>query len=123
MRRSSIAQLRNFAIAKTTGGGAFLPPPAGKRIELRSMTGSETRSHTSTAAYAALLGPLASIDFSFPFTPPTLILICFGLASAFLGNAIFSTPLSYEAETDSVSTVVGRVKVRVKLPYWRSTRR
>ena len=40
--------------------------------------------------YAALPGPLASIDFSLP----TFTLICFGLASAFLGNVIFRTPLS-----------------------------
>jgi hypothetical protein len=39
---------------------------------------------------AALLGPLPSSVVSLP----TLTLICFGLASAFLGSAIFRMPLS-----------------------------
>jgi hypothetical protein len=38
--------------------------------------------------YAALPGALASRVFS----PPTLTLICLGLASAFLASLIFSTP-------------------------------
>ena len=41
-----------------------------------------------TPAYAALAGALASRVFS----PPTLTLICLGLASAFLASLIFSTP-------------------------------
>ncbi len=48
------------------------------------------RSSTFTFTYAALLGPLASRVFSLP----TFTLICFGLASAFFGRAIFNTPLS-----------------------------
>jgi hypothetical protein len=51
--------------------------------------------HTSFASrellpYAALLGALASTVFSVL----TLTLICFGLASAFLGRVTFNTPLS-----------------------------
>jgi hypothetical protein len=45
--------------------------------------------------YAALLGALASVVWaSIDFSLPTWTLICFGFASAFLGRAIFSTPLS-----------------------------
>src|SRR5271165_4990602 len=74
----------------TTGSRAFPVRATNAALKRRS----------STFAYAALLGPLASvvlasICFSVPgFSKPTLTLICLGLASAFLGNAIFSTPLS-----------------------------
>jgi hypothetical protein len=44
----------------------------------------------ASEVYAALLGALASSIFS----PPTLTLICLGLASAFLASLIFSTPWS-----------------------------
>ena len=51
------------------------------RLPFLSMT-------TPSCFYAALPGALASSTFS----PPTLTLICFGLASAFLASLIFSTP-------------------------------
>jgi len=50
---------------------------------------------SATACYAALPGALASGALaSSVFSPPTLTLICLGLASAFLASLIFSTPLS-----------------------------
>src|SRR5580704_6399361 len=69
--------------------------------------------------YAALPEAMASRVFS----PPTLTLICVGLASAFLARLIFSTPLSQRALTCPGSTELGSVNERVKLPYCRSTRR
>ena len=85
-------------IAKQTGGGQFASLPQ-EAIELRSMTPvrdavphERLRSLAKFETYAALLGPLPSRVFSTP--APMLTLICFGLASAFLGNAIFNTPLS-----------------------------
>src|SRR5271154_4425360 len=68
--------------------------------------------------YAALPDALASRTVA----PPTLTLICVGLASAFLAKLIFSTPLSQRAFTCPGSTELGSVKERVKLPYCRSTR-
>jgi len=47
-------------------------------------------------SYAAVFPALPSIVFSLAagLPEPTLTLICFGFASAFLANWIFSTPLS-----------------------------
>src|ERR1700730_523487 len=96
-----------------------LPSPV-ETVELRS-TGrvKDPSPHKRQANYAALPEALPSRVFS----PPTLTLICLGFASAFFAKVIFRTPLSYVAETFSGSTVVGKVKERVKLPYCRSTRR
>ena len=52
------------------------------------------RPSTSWAAYAALLGALPSRVLSVALPVPMFTLICFGLASAFLGRVIFNTPLS-----------------------------
>jgi hypothetical protein len=79
---------------KKVMGDGISPPPA-RAIELRSMTGSETRFLTRLSrSYAALLGPLPSDLASMDLSEPTFTLICLGLASAFLGRLIFNTPLS-----------------------------
>jgi hypothetical protein len=62
-----------------TLGFAFAGQPKGLSLRERCKT------------YAALPGPLPSKT---PFSEPMFTLICFGLASAFLGSVIFNTPLS-----------------------------
>jgi hypothetical protein len=97
MRRSSIAQLFNFSIVKNYGRPAFLPASResqGLKPAFFIATYTALKRLSSTNTYAALLGPLASKVLSVLVALPTLTLICLGLASAFLGNAIFSTPLS-----------------------------
>jgi hypothetical protein len=85
--------------AKAASGGASGGTAASRALSNPTEADAALKRRSSTNTYAALLGALASvvlasIGFSFPFTAPTLTLICFGLASAFLGSAIFSTPLS-----------------------------
>ena len=48
--------------------------------------------------------------------PPISTFTCFGLAASFLDSAIVNTPCSYPAFTLLVSTVCGRVKLRVNVP-------
>ena len=71
-------------------GGDIKPPPI---------------SVTGYSSYAAMLGAWASTVFS----PPTLTLICVGLASTLLARFIFSTPLSHWALTCPGSTELGSV--------------
>ena len=77
----------NYAIAKLTGAGT-LPSPVMNCRALLDRTGWTPVLHQTS--YAALPGPLPSRVLS----PPTLTLICLGLASAFLVSLIFRTPFS-----------------------------
>src|SRR5580698_4272756 len=94
-------------------------PPSPPIVACRAWARPETAEGGCPHVYSYAAAPWLSNVFS----APTLILICFGLASAFLPSLIFNTPLSYWADTPSASTVLGSVKDRVKLPYCRSTRR
>src|ERR1700722_17779457 len=76
---------------------AGLPPP----VETESSFARPGRSRAPVphalptyAAWLVLLGCLLSTVFALFAPAPTVTLICFGLASAFLGRVIFSTPLS-----------------------------
>src|SRR5258708_274973 len=51
-----------------------------------------------------------------PLHLATLMEICLGFASSFLGRVILSRPSLYSALIFSVSTTLGRVKDRVKVP-------
>src|ERR1700722_15910675 len=92
------AQDDKLSNCKTTGRRAVGQPPArSNRAALDdrvrdAVPHERLWSLAKFQTYAALLGPLPSRVFSTP--APMLTLICLGLASAFLGNAIFNTPLS-----------------------------
>ena len=75
------------------GGGQL---PASRQSSFRAALDDPVQrpGPTQHRAYAALLGPLASKVLSAAFSLPMFTLICFGLASAFLGRATFNTPLS-----------------------------
>lgn len=59
-------------------------------------------------------GKVGKVDPS-PY-PLIFTVICLGITSGFLGMETWSTPFLYSATIFAASTVVGRVKVRAKVP-------
>src|SRR5579862_7058117 len=87
-----IAQLPDYPITKLNGRRHSRRLPSDLSSCAR-LAGRGVRAYVvvqNYAAWPALFGCLPSSVFS----PPTLTLICLGLASAFLANFIFSTPFS-----------------------------
>src|ERR1700722_4275644 len=95
-------EIENYKIArlpdyKINGRRSFRPSPVAHLPKL-CLGGRPRRPSLRVTNYAAWPAVLVSLPAGcVPSTvaPPTLTLICFGLASAFLGKVIFKTPLSY----------------------------